>query len=309
MSAPHPTTRTSACAARNGEQGFLLVAVVVMAAILLIFLAVAAPIVAKDLQRERELETVHRGQQYVRAIRLYYRKFQHYPTSIDQLDNSNNIKFLRQHYLDPMTGKDDWRIIHVGENQTTVTGFFGEPLAGLNTTGGPGGLGSAQGMLSTTGGTQTTGQTPSNPFSALWGGTSSTNSTGGSNATGVGGTSGTSGTGSNTTGGSGVQSTDATAFNGSGGGPIMGVSSLSPKQSIIIVHKKSTYDTWEFIYDPRIELLYAKSTSLAGGSIGTNSTSAGSFGTSATSFSGSGNNNSNSNSNSTPNNNSQQNQP
>lgn len=264
----HPLRRGGARGeSGTGEDGFLLVAVVVMAAIMLIFLAVAAPMVAKDLQRERELETVHRGNQYVRAIRLYYRKFSHYPTSVEQLDETNNIRFLRQHYIDPMTGKDDWRIIHVGENQSKVTGYFGEPLAGLDA----GGLGSAAGMASgTTGDAQTTGGTmPSNPFSALWGGASNSGTgTSGSGGATSGGTSGS------TTGSSGVKSTDATAFGGSGGGPIMGVSSQSPRQSIIIVHKKSNYNTWEFIYDPRIEMLYAKATTLGGGgTLNTNGTS------------------------------------
>ncbi len=125
-------------------------------ALILIFLAVAAPSVAKDLQREREIEMVHRGNQYVRAIRMYYRKNGSYPGSIDVLVKSNNIRYLRQKYKDPMTGKDDWRIIHVGENKTQVPCFFGQSLTGLNS--GPG-IGSSGG-----GGTQTTaGSTPGQP--------------------------------------------------------------------------------------------------------------------------------------------------
>ena len=41
---------------RNGEKGFLLVGVIVMAALILIALSVAAPVIAKDLRREKELE-------------------------------------------------------------------------------------------------------------------------------------------------------------------------------------------------------------------------------------------------------------
>ena len=33
--------------------------------------------------------------------------------------------------MDPLTGKDDYRLILVGQNKTQVKGFFGEPLAGL----------------------------------------------------------------------------------------------------------------------------------------------------------------------------------
>ncbi len=264
----------------SGEEGFLLVAMIFAVALILIFLAVAAPTVAKDLQREREIEMVHRGNEYVRAIRLYCRKNNgQYPTSIDQLVGSGgtpNIRFLRKKYVDPMTGKDDWRIIHVGENKTNVTGFFGQPLAGLTTSGG---LGSATGNLSTTGGSSaSTGSTfgsstfgssnssASNSGSSTFGSSTfgSSSSSGSNNSTGGTGTSGTSGT-SDSSSTSGVTSTDATKFGG-GGGPIMGVSSLSTKTSIISIHDQTTYDTWEFLYDPRIEALYKGN--IMGGSIG-----------------------------------------
>ena len=237
--------------ASSNEEGFLLVAMIFVVAVMLIFLAVAAPVVAKDLQREKEIEMVHRGNQYVRAIKLYYWKNnKQYPPSIDALVQSNNIRFLRKKYVDPMTGKDDWRIIHLGVNKTTVTGFFGEPLAGLTTTG-AGGLGSANGMVSSVGDSGAAGSTaPTAPGST---------SASGSGSTGSSGTTGSTGS----TGG--VGSTDATTFNGSGGGPIIGVSSLSPKQAIISIRKQTTFDTWEFIYDPRIELLYAKANILGGG--------------------------------------------
>jgi len=125
---------------REGEQGFLLLGLVVAIFLILLVLGVAAPKVARDLRREREMEAVHRGNQYVRAIQLYYKKFGHYPGSMEQLEKTNNIRFLRQQYVDPMTGKADWRLIKVGEAKTTVKGFFGQPLVGLTP-----GLGSAAG--------------------------------------------------------------------------------------------------------------------------------------------------------------------
>src|SRR5579859_7358522 len=114
--------------ARDGEQGFLLLGVIVMVALVLIFLSVAAPIVAKDLQREKELEAVHRGNQYVHAIRLFHLKTNAFPADVKQLEKTNNERYLRQHYIDPFTGKDDWRLIGVGQAKTTVKGFFGQPL-------------------------------------------------------------------------------------------------------------------------------------------------------------------------------------
>ena len=118
-------------------------AVIVLVFLVLLTLTIAAPRIAMALKRDRELETQHRANQYVRGIRLYYKKFGHYPGSIEQLQKSNNQRFVRQKYLDPMTGKDDWRLIHVGENKTKVKGFFGEDLPGL-----AGGLGSAAGLQS-----------------------------------------------------------------------------------------------------------------------------------------------------------------
>src|SRR3981081_2574064 len=132
---------------QHEERGFMLVGLIVAIFFVLLALSVAAPKVAQALRREREGEAVHRGNQYVRAIRLYYRKFWDYPGSIEQLEQTNNIRFLRQQYVDPMTGKADWRLIKVGEAKTTVKGFFGQPLAGLTP-----GLGSAAGAASAGGG-------------------------------------------------------------------------------------------------------------------------------------------------------------
>jgi type II secretory pathway pseudopilin PulG len=256
MQLPSPIRRR----ASDSEEGFLLVAMIFAIAVILIFLAVAAPSVAKDLQHERELETIHRGNAYVRAIRVYYRRNgQHYPTSIDQLLITNNERFLRQKYIDPMTGKDDWRIIHVGENKTQVTGYFGEPLEGLNSSGIGSSIGSgtqttAGSTTAATGGASQLGQ------SQGFAGAAFGNTTFGANGSATNTTNGTTtATTGNTTNG-----TDATDFGG-GGGPIMGVSSLSSKSSIISIHEMTTYNTWEFIYDPRIELLYAKSKALGGG--------------------------------------------
>jgi hypothetical protein len=55
-----------------------------------------------------------------------------------------------------------------------------------------------------------------------------------------------------------------------------------PKEgdSITILNEQTTYNTWEFIYDPRIEQLYAKGALFGGGStaLGANAGSASQFG-------------------------------
>jgi type II secretory pathway pseudopilin PulG len=295
---------------RQDEQGFMLVGLIVAIFLILLALSVAAPKVAHELRREREVEAVHRANQYVRAIRVYYRKFGHYPGSIEQLEKTNNIRFLRQRYVDPITGKDDWRLIKVGEAKTTVKGFFGQPLAGLAQ-----GLGSAAGMASAGpagAGAAGAGQTgsafgSSSPGTSAFGGSSP--GVGGLGSSGAGGTSGmpTLGGGSSTSGAPGGATSGATSGptgNGpttlgssdssgsgagststlgsaagiasqsqgssmSGGAPFVGVGVPKEGDSITIVNEQTTYNTWEFLYDPRIEQLYAKAALFGGASSGT----------------------------------------
>ena len=276
----------------------------VMVFLVFLALSVAAPTIARSIQRDRELESEHRAQQYVRAIRIFYLKFNHYPTSLEQLEKTNNQRFLRQRYADPLTGKDDWRIIHVGENQTTVKGFFGDDLPGL-----PSGLGSAAGLTSSTGssafgnsgtnspGGPTSGTGNIGGTSAFGGGNSTGSAFGGSSPAGAAGAPGGTGTsafgqsgssggpgiggtaGGTTTGTNGIASQDATTFGGSSAGPMMGIGSAKSGQAMLVVNEQTTYDTWEFLYDPRIEQLYAKSTLLGGISSGSGTGSG--FGTSS----------------------------
>ena len=259
----------------DSEAGFMLVFVVLMAALVLIALAVAAPIVAKDLQRDKEIESEHRANEYVRAIRLYYRKTKTYPVSIDALENTNNVRFLRKQYIDPLTGKADWRIIHVGENKTTVKGFFGQPIGGLNTSGTGASLGSASGLLSNTGGSSPSGQGTSGST-----GTGATTVSGGSalSAGFSGATIGGSTTGSSATGG--LSSSSSSSSSTGGVGQIMGVGTAKTGTSILNPNQQTTYETWEFIYDPKIELLYQQANILGGGisSGSVNSQSVSSFG-------------------------------
>jgi len=242
----------------------MLVFAILLVALVFIALAVAAPMVAKDLQREKELESQHRAEQYVRAIRLYYRKTKTYPPSIDALETTNNIRFLRKQYIDPLTGKNDWRIIHVGENKTTVKGFFGQPLGGLNTTG-AGSLGSASSMASSGVGGTTAGSTSSTV-------------SGGSAL--VGGFQGAT-IGGSTPGSSAIGTSSSSATTASTGtdsvGQIMGVGTSKTGESILNPNGQTTYETWEFIYDPKIELLYQQA-NILGGPASVNSTSPSSLG-------------------------------
>lgn len=99
---------------RNPESGYALLFIYAMASVLAIMLFLELPRAAFEAQRDREQLLVDRGEQYSRAVALYVRKMNSYPPSMEALDNTQNIRFLRNHYVDPMTGKDEWRLIHVG---------------------------------------------------------------------------------------------------------------------------------------------------------------------------------------------------
>jgi type II secretory pathway pseudopilin PulG len=56
-----------------------------------------------DGKRAQEEETIWRGEQYQRAIRLYYHKMGHYPQALQDLQKGGlQLHFLRQAYKNPM---------------------------------------------------------------------------------------------------------------------------------------------------------------------------------------------------------------
>jgi type II secretory pathway pseudopilin PulG len=273
---------------RDSEDGFILLAVLFLVVLILIGLAVAAPKMARSIQRDRELELVHRGEQYKRAIKLYYAKFGAYPTSIDQLLNTNDVKFLRKRYKDPITGKDDWRIIHFGEAKVPPMGLFGQPLGPTGQPGAGTGAATASNPATSSAFGNTPASTsynftpPPNPFGSTpnaggseppdAGGDAGSVTTPGESsnaestdesagATGQAATTnapgstatpfGTSSTGA--TGGTNITTgAPSSAFGASlgSGGPIVGVGIPSDKASLIEYKKQKQYNKWEFVYNP-----------------------------------------------------------
>lgn len=206
-------------------------------ALLIIGMAVAAPKISMALKRDRETEMIHRGVQYTRAIKKYYKKFGRYPTSIEQLENTNNIRFLRKRYTDPMSPDGKWRFVHYGEVQL---GQAGSSAPGVGGGGGnlPPVLGGAFGQSSGGSGQQPTAdqnnpQSGGGQFGQPTGGSGTQGSSLGTPVGSMFGSSGTSGT--------------------LGGGPILGVASRSEKQGIHEFDKKSKYNQWLFVYDPTLD--------------------------------------------------------
>jgi type II secretory pathway pseudopilin PulG len=108
----------------------LLVAMAVMA----VMITVAMPVWRQLSQREKEQELIFRGQQYVRAIGLFERKYANTPPpNIDALIQEH---FLRKKYKDPITNAD---FVPISVGAATVVNTPG------STQGGRGGTASTQG--------------------------------------------------------------------------------------------------------------------------------------------------------------------
>ncbi len=99
-----------------GESGYVLLLVLFMVATLILFAAAATPSILLEGRRAKDQEAIWRGNQYVRAIRLYYRKNGRYPQTLEDLAKPDAVgnHFLRKAYTDPAnSGDGTWRVIYV----------------------------------------------------------------------------------------------------------------------------------------------------------------------------------------------------
>src|ERR1700740_2536664 len=96
------------------ERGYVLLTLVLAVALLAIATAIVVPKIAFQIKRDREEELIHRGTQYSRAVGRFVKTLGRYPGSIEELENTNNIRYLRKRYKDPITGKD-FRLLRLGD--------------------------------------------------------------------------------------------------------------------------------------------------------------------------------------------------
>jgi len=253
---------------QSTESGYILITLMLLASLVVIMLAVVLPQMSQQIRRDREQELIHRGVQYSRAIRRFFKKNGRYPVRLEELENSNNIRYLRARYKDPVTGKD-FKLLHFGEVQMGTAGAIAGGVApGANAQGavpGPAGdstnaqsaFNSGPGMVNTGAAINPRGalsnQQDSSADTSINTGSSSSfsnsSTAGGSSPSAFGSSSGSSSPfGNSNQPGSGAQS----GFSNQvfGGGPIVGVVSTSKKQSIREFNKKNHYKDWQFIYDP-----------------------------------------------------------
>jgi hypothetical protein len=132
------------------QDGYALMMVIFFTALMLIGAMAVAPRILQEGKREKEKEMIWRGRQYVRGVKLYYRKMGRFPTSVDDLTKpkTGSLRFMRQAYKDPMNAEDGtWRLIYVGPAGQLI-GSLKPPQTLQLPTGGPG-LGTAASTVAT----------------------------------------------------------------------------------------------------------------------------------------------------------------
>ncbi len=212
---------------RKREQGYVLLTILLWVSLLTITAVGELELLKyyhQQIVRDQEEELVHRGVEYERAIRKYYRKFGSYPATIEMLEDSNHMRFLRKRYKDPVTGKD-FKVLH----QMDVMMAFGNSIGGGGIAGGQN-LGQPVGSMNapapatspTNSDASTTGDQPQQTSTQKSDNTMPFTTISGQPA------------GSQTM----------------GGGGIAGVASLSTDQSIRVYNKKDHYNDWLFAYNP-----------------------------------------------------------
>ena len=249
----------------------LIVVVFLMTALIISALAMTASI-TEQIKRDHEEEMIHRGVQYTRAIKRYYKKFGRYPATLEALEDTNHVRFLRKRYKDPLTKDGKWALVRYGQVQ-----FGNQGGSGFGNANQPG-LPNVPGVTNIF---QGQGQNPSNfGQQSSFGQSSLGQSSFGQSSFGQnpqpqqqqaaqqqgqsGGTTGTTGEtssgstfGSSTTGSSGNNlGQSATGLIGTGaigGGAIIGVASTSKQESLRIVADKNHYNDWRFVYDPMLD--------------------------------------------------------
>jgi hypothetical protein len=238
-------------------------------ALIAIGLLAVLPEITQQIKRDREEELRHRGTAYMRAIRNFYKKLGRYPSRIEDLESTNNLRFLRKRYKDPMsrdpkTGKErDFKFLHVTDislNNAALAGQLAD-LAGLQGQAGIQAQGQGQGTIqrqtglgqAALGALATQAQISSSQPSGLNANDAQGNGDSGNPSadsdTGNNSNSSTSSPNGN------PGSPSAPGSNGPtyGAGAILGVASTSKEKSIRIFFEKNHYKDWLFVYMPIID--------------------------------------------------------
>src|SRR6266849_7489181 len=232
------------------QRGYMMITLMLALALITIGLLTVLPKLSQQIRRDREEELRHRGTAYMRAIQHFYKRLGRYPMRVEELESTNNLRFLRKRYKDPVnrdraTGQEkDFKFLHqtdISLNNGPVLGQIPGQAPGQGTLGGVQGgpQAAALGALAAQpGGVQQTATAAAQPPAN--GDPSNSNAEGNPNPP--------ESSPSNSISSSGSSS----GFNGPvlGGGPILGVASASKEKTIRVFYEKTHYNDWLFIYVP-----------------------------------------------------------
>jgi type II secretory pathway pseudopilin PulG len=265
-----------------------------MALFAVLLMAAASLVVLTNLQsqgrRQKEAETIWRGEQYERAIKSFFHKTGHYPHDVDELQKGlPGIHFLRYAaYKDPMNKQDGaWRFIYLnaaGQIIGSVKYASLQQMALLDQPGGPqlatqipGQPGVPVSSLTSSGSNGSDAQQGQNPPSAPDGAAQNQQNTPqagqGPQQPGLAQPTTTFGQPNNSGVALGGAQSAAVllALKPTGpvdgpviGGFLTGVASKVDKKSVKIYKNGKKYNQWEFIWNPLEEQLQATQQALSG---------------------------------------------
>jgi type II secretory pathway pseudopilin PulG len=212
------------------QGGYILLVLLLMMALVMIAAGAIVTDIAAQIRRDREEEMIHRAMQYRRAVKRFAKNTGRFPMRLEDLEDTNGIRYLRKRYKDPLTGRD-FRLLHMGDI--------------------PAGIGTSSNPWSTVPDKDAAGVADGQAVgdSAAPGGTPPSDES--QNAQGL----------QPLQAGAAARAPQKAAFLTSssasesddkplGGGMIIGVASISPKKTIREFNRKNRYNQWLFFYDP-----------------------------------------------------------
>jgi type II secretory pathway pseudopilin PulG len=241
------------------QRGYVLLVLLLFIALLSIGFLAAMRSLEFQVKRDREEEMIHRGVQYSRAIKAFYKKFGRYPTRVEDLESTNNLRFLRRRYKDPMnrdkkTGKElDFKLLHLNDVQMSFNGAQQPGMTAVadmanRQAGAPGALNAGPGGFGGNG-PSSIGGAQNQQVTQNQGTQSADQPDNGSPDQQAGADAGTPPPPQPLS----QQAGPTGAPQVFGGGAIVGVASLIKDKTIREFNKKNHYNQWQFIYDPSMD--------------------------------------------------------
>lgn len=97
------------------DEGYTLVALVVMFTVMNILVAMALPLWSGVIQRDKEHEFIFRGLQYAEAIRVYQQRYGQWPQKLEELaEDKGRGRCIRQLWTNPLADGGKWDPVFEG---------------------------------------------------------------------------------------------------------------------------------------------------------------------------------------------------